>query len=76
MNGQTPQKLGARELARLTILRRMQIRSVAIGIGGCVCFLLGLSLQSYLMAWVGLIVFALALLMVLVLGGWAWWRFG
>ena len=61
---------------QLSFLRRMQIRSVAVGIGGCMLLLLGLSVRSYVMAWIGLTAFALALIMVLVVGGWAWWRFG
>ena len=48
----------------------------AAGAGGCILFLVGLSLRNYVLAWIGLTVFVLALVIILVLGGWAWWRFG
>jgi hypothetical protein len=76
MNGETP-KAGAPEPAALeSVLRRWQIRSVAIGSSGAILFLVGLSLQIYSIAWVGLVAFVLALSMVLAFGMLAWWRFG
>jgi len=64
--------MNVKGVAREMIIRRMQVRSVAIGVAGSVLFLLGLSLQLYVMAWLGLTVFVLALMSVLILGAWAW----
>jgi len=77
MNGETP-KTGAPEPAASleNVLRRWQIRSVAIGSSGAILFLAGLSLQVYSIAWMGLVAFVLSLCMILVFGMLAWWRFG
>jgi len=66
--------MNVNDVARVTIVRRMQLRSVAVGVVGSLLFLLGLALQLYVMAWIGLALFVLALMSVLVLGAWAWWR--
>ena len=49
-------------------LRRMQVRSVVVGIGGGLLFLIGLALTRYTLAWGGLVVFLAALVTVFLLG--------
>lgn len=49
-------------------LRRLQVRCVVVGTCGGLAFLLGLSQRWIVLAWTGLLVFALALLTVLILG--------
>jgi len=70
------QESRARDWLRVKGLRRLQIFSVAVGSAFTILFLVCISLELYTLAWGLLIGFVLTLVMVLVLGVLAWWKFG
>jgi uncharacterized iron-regulated membrane protein len=57
-------------------LRRLQVMGVALGSAGGLLFLIGLARRWYWPSTIGLALFGLALVVVLIAGGVAWWKYG